>query len=185
MVDSLTYGAVHEALTVNALNGLGYSARELELHINVLGYSRTRVAVRQEQQLAERVPVDKPLDSLGSGHFSDVCGQHLVLGSVASGFATVGFGARISRGATRDVPVGGPVAVDVGADARGAVADLARLAPKAVALVSVDEACWWSTDELQMWIVPRFFFYLPSGFTMGRTKKSWLSRVCTREPFNL
>ena len=92
-------------------------------------------------------------------------GEGLGLGGVAGADAAKVVGAGVGRGATGDVPLVRPVAVDVVAEAVAARGGLAVLAPHAVGRLRVLEACcggvrWWmSKDEEGE--------DLPSTLTMG------------------
>lgn len=78
------------------------------------------------------MPIDVPLDAGGLGDLGRVAGEGGDFGGIATGLAAVGDLAGVRGGAALKVPFVGPVAVGVGADAVGAVADLAVLSPEAV-----------------------------------------------------
>lgn len=105
------------------------------------------VPVRQQNVLAVRVPVDVEPDALVGLELLSKSDEGRVLGGVTGGDALVGLGARAGGGAPRELPLVGPVAVDVGSDARGAGAGLAVLAPEALVGLGVDEAFFKESKE--------------------------------------
>lgn len=100
-------------------------------------------SVREEDVLAEAVPVDVELDTLAVLESLGEGDESLVLGGVAGREALVGLAALVGRGAAGELPLVRPVAVDVGAYARRAGAGLAVLAPETIVGLGVDEACGW------------------------------------------
>lgn len=108
------------------------------------------------------MPVDVKLDAVGLTHGESVVREDLVLGGVAGSLSAVGLVARVGRGATSNVPLVRPVAVDVCSDAARAIALLAVLAPQAVLGLRVSEAWLVSTWESRTREES-----LPSGFTTG------------------
>lgn len=96
--------------------------------------------------LAVGVPVYVKLDALGVAEVVDEGYYTLILGGVGGGFAAVGLGAGVWRCAVRVcVPLEGPLAVDVAADARLVCwrwrGRLTVLAPESIGGLGVDEAC--------------------------------------------
>jgi hypothetical protein len=162
LVDGLAGRAVGEAEAVDAADGRGDTAGQTHLRVVVGGARAAAVAEGQQDQLAERVPVDVPLDA-DAGEGVDVADEGLVLGRVAGGDAAVRLGAGARGGAAGDGPLVGPVAVDVGADAAGAGADLAVLAPETVVGGGVDEAWEMSVGA----VTRKGGDDVPSGLTMG------------------
>jgi hypothetical protein len=86
------------------------------------------------------VPVGVELDAGALGDGEDVVGVDGHLGGVAGGLTPVLQVARVGRRAAGDVPLVGPVAVEVGAYAGGPDAGLPVLAPEAILGVAEDEA---------------------------------------------
>lgn len=96
--------------------------------------------------LAIRMEVYVKLDALGVAEVVDEGYHTLVFGRVGGGFATVCLCAGIRRCAVRVcVPLEGPLAVDVAADARLIRrwwwGRLTVLAPESVGGLGIDEAC--------------------------------------------
>lgn len=92
------------------------------------------------------MPVDVELHSLRRLDRVDLVPEGLVLGGVTCSSALEVFGARVSRGTASDVPLVGPVAVDVVTQTGAPRGRLPVLAPQAVGL-RVDEACRASANE--------------------------------------
>lgn len=92
------------------------------------------------EQLRVRVPVNEELDALAVLDTLDPLGQRLGLGGIAFALALEVLGARVVRRATADVPLVGPVTVDVVTEAVAARASLAVLAPHAVIRLGEEEA---------------------------------------------
>lgn len=145
LVDGLAGRSVGEAETVDATDGTGDTAGEAHLGVVVGGAGAAAVAEGEEDELAEGVPVDVPLDA-GAGEGLDVADEGLVLGGITGGDTAVGLGAGVGGGAAGDGPLVGPVAVHVGADAGAGRAALAVLAPETVVGLGVDETCKMSAD---------------------------------------
>ncbi len=109
--------------------------------LSVVGRARLAVvAIRQKDVLPVAVPVDVELDAFVGSEGGGEGREGLHLGRVAGGLAFVGLGAGGRGGAAGELPLVGPVAVDVGADAGLTGAGLAVLAPETVVGLGVDEA---------------------------------------------
>ena len=141
LVDGLAGRSVAEAKVVDAADGSGDTAGESHLGVVVGGAGAAAVSEGQEDQLAEGVPVDVPLDAGSAAKGVDVRDEGPVLGGVTLGLAAVGLVARVGGGTAGDGPLVGPVTVHVSADAALASAALAVLAPETVTGLGVHEAC--------------------------------------------
>jgi hypothetical protein len=140
LVDGLAGRSICEAEAVDATDSRRDTSSQTHLGLVVGGTSAAAVSKGEEDQLAERVPVDVPLDARAAAEGVDVGDEGPVLRGVTLGLAAVGLGARAGGRAGAD-PLVGPVAVHVGADAALAGADLTVLAPETVIGLGVDEAC--------------------------------------------
>lgn len=88
------------------------------------------------------MPVDVELDALRGLDGGELVDEGCRLGGVACGGAAEVLGAGAGGGAAGDVPLVGPVAVDVVAETGAAAGGLPVLAPETVVGLGVEEA-WW------------------------------------------
>lgn len=102
--------------------------------------SAAAVSVREEDELAEGVPIYVELDTDAVGQTLGMADKSAVLGGISSSLASVGLGAGVGGGTAGNTPLVGPVTVDVCSYARSAGASLAVLPPETVIGASVDEA---------------------------------------------
>jgi hypothetical protein len=100
----------------------------------------TGVAIGVHPELRVRVDVHVELDALARSNAVELGFQGFRLDAIAGRGALVVFGARGGASAAALVPVVGPVAVDVAADAAGGGGGLTVLAPHAVGGLRVGEA---------------------------------------------
>jgi hypothetical protein len=90
--------------------------------------------------LAIGVDIEIESDTARVTELVDLGYKTLVLGCVASCYALVGLGARACGSTASDLPLLGPVAFDVAANARVSRHGLAVLAPETVGGLTVDKA---------------------------------------------
>lgn len=152
LVDGGAGRAVVEAEAVDALDGTGNTGGKVHLLVHVVGSGGTAVSIRQKDKLAEGVPVNIELDARVLGKGPHVVDQDSIFGRVACCLSTVCLVTGAGGRAAGDIPLVGPVAVDVGADAGLATASLAVLAPETVVAGGVDEtwtsqSCSWGRNS--------------------------------------
>lgn len=139
-VNGRAYGPIGVLRAVQRGDGLGGTAGQRLQLVVVGGGGGAAVPVRRHEQLRVRVPVDVELDALRALDRVDLVPKRLVLRGVASSKALEVLSAGVCRGTAGDVPLVGPVAVDVVTKAAAARGRLPVLAPQAVGL-RVDETC--------------------------------------------
>jgi len=105
------------------------------------------VAVGVHPELGVRVDVHVELDALAGCYAVELGFENFGLDAVAGGGAFVVLRAGRCAGAAAEVPLVGPVPVDIAADAAGGWCGLTVLAPHAVGCLSVCEAIWVDNRE--------------------------------------
>lgn len=91
--------------------------------------------------LSVRVEVNIEGDTATSSQRVDLALDSLELRAVTSSTALEGLVTRVGRGAASELPLVGPVTVDVTTNTRASGQSLTVLAPKTVGGLGVDEAC--------------------------------------------
>jgi hypothetical protein len=97
------------------------------------------------------VEVNVESDTLASSQSVDLSLESLVLGTIACSASLEGLVTRVGGSTTGELPLVGPVAVDVSANARVSGNSLTVLAPETVGGLGVNETCRnWLEGETRL-----------------------------------
>ena len=101
----------------------------VSINLQVIAIGVTLERLTRHEKLRVGVVVNVELETLSRLDLLDVGREGLELNRIASSGTFVVFGTRIGRGAPRNIPLVGPVPVDVATDARAARVGLTVLSP--------------------------------------------------------